>query len=167
MILSIDPGSAKPGPACAYFKDGRLFHVEFSYRPTGAGVRTVIVERLETRGAADVSRFKTLVDMAWCGAIAAGYAAAFHDAQIIEVTPFQWKNNEPKPTNHKRLWKALSPAERLILGGEATGQIIEHAVTKGALSKWRVTGAECYPKGFKTHNLLCAAAIGASHLGRM
>lgn len=78
-----------------------------------------------------------------------------------------WKGSEPKPIHHARVWEELTLAERRVLGGDKTHAAIERACEKGALNRWGRPGASYYPRAFKTHNLLDAAALGLTFLGRI
>lgn len=172
-ILAIDPGggmtaaSKNPGPACAYFAQGELVAAHFDYWPTGAGLDAVVVEDLHFRGAVDVPRLPALLAMFRAGMLAAGHASGHGGAPVTLLKPKDWKGEEPKPVMHQRLWRELTHTECKVLGGTATGQAIYAAVERGALNRWSKPGASYYPAGFKTHNLLDAAALGCVFLGRL
>lgn len=161
--LAIDSGVL---PACARFEAGELVHAWFDPLPRGDGLDWIVVEQWQFRGMQDVPKAAKLIKMMTGGLLAAGHASAW-GAPVTLVTPREWKGTEPKPINHARLWAVLSPMERSVLGGDATGHAITAAVDKGAMTRWRISGAECYPRKFATHNLLDAAGIGLEHLGRL
>ena len=177
MIVAIDPGHAGEGNACALFDDGgRLVRVWFerihatrvwsTSMPRGVHVH-VVVERPEYQGArTSGARPIDLMNLAWSGALLAGAVVGL-GATLHERTPTQWKGAEPKPRCHARLWEALDVEERRVLGGERTAAAIEAALEKGALRRWQIAGAACYGAKFTAHNLLDAAAIGCTFLGRM
>jgi hypothetical protein len=164
-LLAIDPGAAHPGPACAYFDDTRLVHVEFSYTPSFA-VDHVVIERPEYQGArSQAARVQDLLALSWAGAKCA-YIAVGRGATPHEYTPSARTGQEPKPVHHSRLWAVLDTNERRVLGGDATARAIEAALDAGARRRWPA-GYAAYPRSFKTHNLLDAAALGAFFLGRL
>lgn len=167
MILAIDPGT--PAPACAYFwPNGELAGAVFAERPGGSDLTAVVIERLEFHGHNDTERMPALLAMMRAGDLAAGHALgqAGMRCVLVDYTPRQWKNNEPKARNHARLWKILTPAEHDILGGGTTGEAIERAVERCAERRWPA-GFTGYPRSFTRHNLLCAVALGCAHLGRL
>jgi hypothetical protein len=164
MILAIDPGVHES--ACAWFDGGYLSAVAFEVAPSFLGVATVVVEKPQFDSRTLRVDPRDVINLAFAAGVAAGAAAA-NGAELIAVTPTQWKGSEPKPMQHMRLWESLTPAEQALLGGAATGKIILLAVDKGALRRWKISGAECYPRSFKTHNLLDAVALGCTHLGRL
>lgn len=165
--LSIDPGSGPLGSACAYFTPGgHLRDVMFSKRPGGASVSTVVIEALQFRGMVDLPRAQRLIKMAAAGYLAAGYALA-SGGDLVELTPGEWKGQEAKPMQHARLWRVLNEREKGHLGAHVTSRAIARAIEKGALDRWRKPGVAYYPASFKMHNLLDAAALGATYLGRL
>lgn len=183
-LLSIDPGFAGRGNACAVFVDRVLVGVWFervltgtASRPApcaakpgqvGSGLDLIIIERPEYQGARTLgARPQDLMGLAWSGAMLAGAFAGRDGAPIVEMTPTEWKGTEPKPRQHARLWRALSDEEREVLGGEATERAIYAAREKGALNRWQRSGASYYQKKFDTHNLLDAAALGCTYLRRL
>lgn len=191
-LLAIDPDT-KDGPACAFFENGRLTRAEFVWLPDGAGLDVIVVERMQADARTRDIDVRGLLDCQFAGGLAAGYAlgSSHGNAELVHLTPTEWKGSIPKPVHHADLWfskhaeacpeamtathrcKAcgvaaiLDDAERAILGGEKTGGKILAAVEKGALSRWSKAGADYYPRKFVTHNLLDAAALGCTHLGRM
>lgn len=185
--LAIDSGVL---PACARFERGGLVRAWFDREPRGEGLEWIVVEQWQFRGMQDLAKATKLIKMMTGGLLAAGHASAW-GAPVTLVTPREWKGTEPKPLQHARMFFAthamgctqrstlvytcrvchgapiLTPLERDLLGGDATGHAITAAVDKGAMSRWRISGAECYPRKFTTHNLLDATAIGCEHLGRL
>lgn len=90
---------------------------------------------------------------------------------VREVRPSEWKGNTPKPPHHARMWEALSPAERTLLGGVRTHKAILAACKRGAADRWRKPGARYYrkselPAGI-SHDILDAAALALFALGRI
>lgn len=185
-IICIDPGHAGEGNACAAFEDGRLISVWFervqTQSPTRVGMKhspiayeqntgwsdLIIVEHPEYQGErSDNARPIDLINLSWSGALLAGAFAGRDGCPIIEFTPTEWKGQESKPINHGRLWEVLEVAERNILGGKATAGAIQKAKRKGALKRWKISGADCYPKKFTMHNKLDAVAIGCYFLKRL
>lgn len=166
-VLAIDPGAAHPGPACAYFRDTRLVYHEFAYFPV-AEVDVVVVEKPEYHGdRTHAARVQDLMALCWAGARAAAYVAGRSGLrEITEYTPAAWKGQEPKPIHHARLWAVLDASERAVLGGDATRAAIDKAIDAGALRRWPAM-YNAYPRAFKMHNTLDAAALGAFHLGRL
>ena len=171
-LVAIDPGVAA-GCAVALFYQGALAGVRFARARSaqvldGLGVTVVVVERPEYQGARSLaSRVQDLLALSWEGAALAAWYAGRAGAELVELTPSQWKGSEPKPIHHARLWAQLTLSERAILGGDATGAAIERAVEKGALSRWARPGASYYPRAFVTHNQLDAVALGCHYLGRL
>lgn len=171
-FVAIDPGYAKRGGGCAvaWFEQGTLSSVYFE-RPDnwvyfGATLSFVLVEQPQyeggTTGRSTRISPETLMRLSWEGALLAGLYAGAAGCKVIAKTPRQWKGNERKPQQHAALWAVLSEAERQVLGGARTGNVIEAACERGALKK----GYE-YPTAFVTHNLLDAAAMGCKHIGRL
>jgi len=174
--LSIDPGVAGEGNACARFKDSRLEAIWFERMnrnlrgapPHRFAYDEVIIERPEYQGArTDNARGKDIIDLPWEGALLAGAYAGRGVCPIVEYPPSKWKGSEPKPINHDRLWEVLTSAERKVLGGTTTYKAIQKAIDKGALKRWKISGAACYPASFKMHNLLDAVALYCVHVGRL
>jgi hypothetical protein len=172
-VLSIDPGSAGKGNALAYVREGRLAEVWFerfdrkSYISCPYHFNYVVIERPQQDGRSRAARPEDLMGLAWEGALLAGAYSCLNTAALVELTPTEWKGSEPKPQMHARLWKILTPAERLVLGGERTGIAIHKAREKGALDRWSKPGVAYYPRSFDTHNLLDAAALALVYGGRL
>lgn len=178
-LLAIDPGVA--ACACAAFESGRLAHAWFE-RPTKdvselteIAFDVVIVERPVLQGdRTRAARPQDLMALAWEGATLAGMFTGRDGATLIEWPANDtkehgrgWKGSEPKPVQHARLWAILDASERDVLGGERTERAIMVAREKGALNRWSRPGASYYSRTFVTHNLLDAAALGATYLGRL
>jgi len=83
------------------------------------------------------------------------------------ITPRKWKGNVPKPQHHFATWRALRDAERQILGGRDTYDLIDAACDKGAMNRWCKPGASYYPRGNTMHNILDAVALGLHSIGRI
>jgi hypothetical protein len=171
-ILYIDPGVCDvqrkgvklriDGCACAHFVDGLATSVFFAAEcgPQAGAFDLVVIERPHIRGNSTPNP-QDIVDLAWDGA-ALAYSLG---APVSWYLPQQWKGGIPKPAFHRRMWPHLSAAERRLFPAE-TLDVIKAAAQKGALDKWARSGADYYPKRFRTHNLLDAIGIGLYDLGR-
>lgn len=185
-LLAIDPGYRGDGNACAHFAGGVLDAIWFervkTFKPgqvrgarrtdmwqrSAGSLDLVLWERPEYQGErSDLARTQDIINLCCSGALLAGAFAGRDGCPIIELTPTEWKGSEPKPVQHNRMWKILSAAERKVLGGAATFKVIRAALEKGAMKRWKITGADCYPKSFTMHNLLDAAALGCHYLERL
>lgn len=171
-LLAIDSGY--PDCACASAVDGSLKQLfSGSVDSVPGWVRyaydRVVVEIPTLRGDATPNP-EDLLLIAVRGARLAQYAAD-SDAVITEYRPSEWKGNTPKPPHHARMWEALSPAERTLLGGVRTHRAILAACKRGATDRWRKPGARYYrkselPAGI-SHDILDAAALALFALGRI
>ncbi len=182
-LIAIDPGVVGGGCACACCIGGTLEGVWFERvqrytrdnpppakgpAAVGSGISLVLVERPEYQGDRSLNaRVQDLMALCWEGAILAGAFAGRDGCPIVELPPSVWKGTEPKPMQHARLWACLTAGERAILGGDRTAGVIHEAREKGALDRWSKPGAAYYPRSFRTHNLLDAAAMGAVYLNRL
>ena len=176
-LLAIDPGFERRGGgcACACFRQNELTHAWFrrpkdtygKLLPASFDLDLVVVEQPQqdrrSRGVPPAH----LIRLAWDGALLAGLYAGATGAKVKAVTPFDWKGSEPKPVQHARLWRVLSPAERAVLGGGPTEAAILKARKAGALERWAKPGGAYYPRAFIKHNLLDAVAIGCVELERL
>lgn len=183
ITLAIDPGAfarvSKKENAVALFARKILVFAWHERVDTGEGVAwspgvgaytadEVIVERPEYHGArSDSARTQDLIALAWEGAMLAGAYAGRFGAPVCAYGVSEWKGSEAKPCQHARLWKVLDADERAVLGGDATWRAIDAAREKGALDRWSRSGGDYYPRGFKWADMLDAAALGATHLGRI
>jgi hypothetical protein len=173
--LAIDPGYSKKsdGCACAHSVDGVLVEVRFeradafAHSCAALDAEHVIVEQPQQDGRSWGVPPAVLIKLAWEGAKLAALYAGASRAELHDPTVSEWKGGEKKPAHHARLWAVLSPAERLVLGGEKTFAAIKAACAKGALCRWKLPSDELYPKSFTTHNLLDAAALLMWALGRL
>jgi hypothetical protein len=170
--LAIDPGYAGKGNACACALSGELVSVWFEHARDFDGERAprlehVIVEQPQQDGRSWSVPPATLIKLGFEGALLAGLYAGASGATLHTPTVTEWKGAENKVPMHARLWVVLSPAERVVLGGSHTWNEIEAACEKGALCRWKKSGAELYPKSFTTHNLLDAAALLMVAYGRL
>jgi hypothetical protein len=173
--IAIDPGysRASGGCACAYARQGVIDSAWFERALTFGGLRFadppayVIVEQPQQDGRSWGVPPAVLIKLAWEGAKLSGLYAGAAGATLCDPTVNDWKAGEKKPAHHKRLWAVLSPAERARLGGSKTSEAIELACEKGALCRWKAPSDQLYPRGFKTHNLLDAAALLLWALGRL
>jgi hypothetical protein len=175
-LIAIDPGYAAKsgGCACAGFADSHLICAWFR-RPEdyngliGRDLDTVIwerpVHRVRDPQYAHVVPVEVLLELTAQGAMLAGMYAAGR-CPVVALRPHEWKHSRHKPPHHKALWRILTPAERALLGGEATYAVIEAACRKGALARWK-PGTNYYPSTFATHNLLDAVALGCTYLRRV
>jgi len=177
-LIAIDPGYSKrsQGCACALFVGSALFSVWFERRPSsprllsrgdGPLVDRIIVEEPQqderTRGIPP----EVIARLAWEGGTLGAMYAGLYGCKFFGRTPTAWKGGLQKPVHHGRLWDVLSDDERIVLGGAATLREIEAAKERGALARWKRPGVEYYRSGWTTHNLLDAAALGATELGRL
>jgi len=177
--LAIDPGYARKsgGCACAIAERGMLARVWFeraeNFSLMGCGsidadaLEHVIVEQPQQDARSWGIPPAVLIKLAWEGASLAGLYAGASGALLHSPTVSEWKGSEKKPPQHKRMWAILSPAERAVLGGAKTLAAIEAACEKGAMCRWKLPSDELYPSTFKTHNLLDAAALLMTALGRL
>jgi len=174
-VIAIDPGYSARGEgcACAHTIDGVLRHA-WSTRPpctVGHGLITgplvVIVEKPQQDSRSWGLPPSTLINLAWEGALLAGLYAGRFGGSVVAVTPSTWKGSVSKPVAHGRLWEVLTPAEREVLGGDDTARRIEAAKRKGALDRWGKPGVRYYPRTWGGHNLLDAAALALTHVGRL
>jgi hypothetical protein len=100
---------------------------------------------------------------------------AFDPREIREYRPAEWKGNTPKPPHHARMWMALEPTERELLGGMKTAGAITAACERGAKNRWQKPGATYYRarelptvNGIKiTHDILDAVALALYDLRRI
>jgi hypothetical protein len=173
-LVAIDPGYAARGKgcACAWFDSaGSLGAVWFARSGEGcerpvAHVSRVVWERPEARVRGGGANAATLIALTDAGATLAGQYAGVYGAHVMSVTPHAWKGNLPKPVQHSHLWEVLTERETEVLGGHATWCAIDAARKKGAAKRWP-PGRTFYPRGWDTHNLLDAAALGCVVLGRL
>jgi hypothetical protein len=172
-LVAIDPGYAKRGKGCAVavLRDGRLSAVFFVRPETVApaalrvGAIEVVWERPQVDARTRVSA-PAVVRLSAVGGELAGMFAGACGCRAVPVSPQQWKGSVAKPVAHYRLWQVLDPAERDVLGGDATYAVIRGAQLKGAKNRWGRDGASYYPSSFDAHNLLDAAALGLWRLRR-
>lgn len=179
-IIAIDPGYSKrsQGCACALFFDDELVSVWFERRPSSPRLLSrgdiqahvmdlVVVEEPQqderTRGIPP----EVIARLAWEGGTLGAMYAGLYGCKFAGRTPTAWKGGLQKPVHHGRLWGVLTDEERNVLGGDATLREIEAAKERGALARWKRPGVEYYRSGWTTHNLLDAAALGATELGRL
>lgn len=168
-LLAIDPGAETC--ACVEFARDVIVRASFALPPTwhprDGEPRIVVVERMQADERTRHIDVRHVLACQWNGALCAGYLSGVHGAEVAFYTPTEWKGSEPKPVQHARLWDVLSDVERQVLGGDETRAAIEKAVDKGAARRWKIAGADCYPRKFVIHNLLDASALGCTHLGRL
>jgi hypothetical protein len=168
-VLAIDPGAETC--ACVAFVNDRITAAGFALPPDWVPVPgapcVVVVERMQADERTRHVDVRHVLACQWNGAFCAAYLSGRTGAAVQWYTPTEWKGSEPKPVQHARLWDILDDAERAVLGGPPTLATIQKAVDKGAARRWKIAGADCYPRKFVTHNLLDAAALGCTHIGRM
>lgn len=171
-LVAIDPGYAKRGKGCAVavFADGALVDAFFARPETVTAQQLCVMARdvvweqpqLDARSNAGLP---AVVCLAAVGGTLAGMFAGASGCRVTAVTPAQWKGSTAKPVAHGRLWAALTPAERVRLGGSDTLARIDAAKLAGALARWKP--GEHYYGAWLGHNLLDAVALGCWRLGRI
>jgi hypothetical protein len=165
-VVFIDPG--KHSCACALMRRRSLTALEATnVCPEWAAVTDVVLELPEANGRSTPP--DDLIAITATGCLIAGRLAG-RNGCVRLVTPRQWKGSVPKPVHHHRMWDALTPAERALLGGPRTLAAIVAASLRGAGDRWQKKGAAYYrkaelPAGI-THDLLDAAAGGLYAVGR-
>jgi hypothetical protein len=182
-IIAIDPGYAQKSGGCAcagfrenvlrcaWFKRPETFESEHQgliFAPVGALDAVVWerpVHRVRDEQYSHVVPAEVLLELTAQGATLAGMYSAGR-CPIVALKPHEWKHSRHKPPHHKALWRILTEAERVVLGGDETYAAIEAACRKGALARWK-PGVAYYPNNFITHNLLDAVALGCTYLKRM
>ena len=182
-VIAIDPGYAMRGEgcACAAVVHGELKTVWFA-RPADrvkglpfakihvapiTAVDSVVVEQPQQDARSWGIPPATLIKLAWDGALLTGLYAGELGCSVVAVTPSQWKGSTPKPVAHGRMWEILTPAERAVLGGDDTAAKIAAAKRKGGLDRWGKPGVSYYPRAWDGHNLLDAAALALTYVGRL
>jgi hypothetical protein len=172
--IAIDPayGKRTEGCALALVRDSVLADVWLERVPSGMftprhSAELIAWEQPEFQGARSTTAgVDVLVQLTAAGGMLAGLYAGALGARCLALPVSAWKGNEPKASNHDRLWAKLSKAERKILGGDATGNMIKAAVSACARLRWP-RGMTGYPAGWLTHNKLDAVAMGMVLGGRL
>lgn len=173
-LVAIDPGYAKQGPGCAIalFEKRTLVRAFFA-RPESLSPKDLLVvncgEVVWEEPQVDKRTYGAtpeVVHLAAVGGTLAGMFAGRNGCRALPVTPKQWKKSLRKPQAHSRLWKAIFPSERALLGGYATEVAIDVAKVKGALDRWIKPGGSYYRASWRMHNLLDAVGIGLWRLDR-
>lgn len=176
-LLAIDSGH--PECACAAAEARRLVWVGTitladENVPEFDGFDRVVVEVPQSDGRA--VPVDDLIRVATTGVRLAERLAAPMAGIVAELRPREWKGSTPKPPHHARMWKALSPAERELLGGDRTHAAIVAACKRGAQGAWKKPGATyyrarempCASNGTKiTHDILDAVALALYDLKRI
>ncbi len=166
-LAAIDPGNAAAaGRVCyvAHFDAGELMRVlTMTWRQAQQvslddAPDVVVIEKPQQDGRSSRVPPRVLIDLAWNGALV---AASLQPASIVEYTPNDWKGQAKKPAHHLKLWRVLSPAERLCFPPGT-----EERIKKGAEATARNAG-KLTSYSFEAHNLLDAAALGCFHLKRI
>lgn len=179
IVISIDPDYGKGGQGCALVASdaGVLTHAWFE-RPGERddstprinelhGVRKVLIEKPQQDSRSYAVPPSVLIELAWQGRGVAQMYATYYYAELVQLTPSEWKGGEAKPAQHGRLWRILSEEERMLLGGQHTEDAIFAALEKGARDRWRKPGGAYYPASFNTADKLDAAALNATYTGRL
>jgi hypothetical protein len=173
MWAAVDPG--KHVCAVAEFRGPLLAGADFvsvvSAWEDLATVDLVVAEKPQLDGRAFATNgrkgvdVRDIIDLAWSGALVVGACRA----PVVSYEVREWKGSARKPQHHHAFWRALDEAERAILGGAATYNLIERACEAGARDCWSKPGADYYgrSKAARVHNLLDAAALGMFHAGRV
>lgn len=173
-LLAIDPGCAKDGPGCAValYRDEVLYHTWFErpsiaaiYLAQDTGNLDAVVWEIPQHDGRPMA-YDTAIQLTAAGASLANMYAGRFGGRVIARTPRAWKGTLPKAITHKQMWDALTPSERAVLGGDATGRQIEAAVERGAKARWKPDKSHYYPAGWVDHNRLDAARIGFGELKR-
>lgn len=159
-----DPGAHDV--ACAYFVDRVLVLADFAVLPAAMHVDIVVIEAMQLDERSKSIDLRHVLACQAAGHRAGGFLEG-HGARAQYVTPTEWKGSEQKPIQHARAWAVLSLSERAVLGGDATYAQIQRAIEKGALKRWHISGAECYPRKWRGHNLLDSVSMGCVYHGRM
>lgn len=166
-LLSIDGGNAKKNDhACAVaeYEAGKLYALHELNRAAAVAARfspdAVAVERPDylKRGVPP----KVIFGLIWnCARVAEALAAGapVHEYTINDGLETDWIGSTRKPILHRRIWRALSEAERRIFPA-STAADIEKACEHFARTRKILTS---YP----AFNPLCAAGVGLFHLGRI
>lgn len=172
IVLASDPAWAKPGSACAEFRNGALHSTWFwDWRNPGvhssavalAECKTLVVEKPQKD--ARTRHVQESYDK-----LVAAYELTIekyntHGTHVRRLTPNQWKGSQPKPQHHLTIWEELTPEERAILPADCESRIVR-ACERGALNRWAKPGAYYYGS-WKGHNTLDAVGLGLFHLGRI
>lgn len=174
-VIAIDPGYARKGGgcACALLVVGEIAKVWFDRPVGGTGpwqigpIHAVIVEQPQQDKRSRGIPPETLIRLAWNGALLAGLYAGELGCPVVAVTPSDWKGSTPKPIAHGRMWEILTPVERAVLGGYDTEAKIAAAKRKGGLDRWGKPGVSYYLRNWDGHNLLDAAALALTYVGRL
>lgn len=164
-MLAIDPGGEKKGAAAAFAVDGHVVAVRRRLHsvPDLGPVDVVVIERpqLDRRSRHSATG---LLEVAWYGAMLAGRCVQAWGCQLVERTPTEWKGALPKPVHHARIWDALTPPERVLLGGTAVHGEILASRERGALARWARPG-DTYCRGYD-HDVLDAVGLALFQMGR-
>lgn len=176
-VIAIDPGYSARGKGCAcalavdgligacwFARPGEAQPVAFPHVPRNT--IAVIVEQPQQDERSRGIPPETLIRLAWDGALLAGLYAGELGCPVVATTPAEWKGSTPKPVAHGRMWEILTPAERAVLGGDDTAAKIAAAKRKGGLDRWGRPGVSYYPRNWDGHNLLDAAALALTYVGR-
>jgi hypothetical protein len=182
-VLAIDPGFARSGKGCALALSDASKHltwtgwarpilethfapIDLTQVPFSSGPDIVVWEVPQLDGRSE-DKVATLIELMHQGSLVAMQVACEFDATLAELTPTQWKGSEPKPQAHARMWRALTAAERKLLGGDATWREIDEACERGALERWKRPGASYYRRGWTQHNILDACQLNLTYTRRL
>lgn len=176
-LVTVDPGYSAKGRGCAVavFRKGELsatgyLRPEHWLRPSARrfradhlrGAEAVVWEmpQIDRRTRFSVPSALTLAAV---GGQLAGLVAGENAATLVPITPSQWKGSVPKPVNHARTLRVLSPAEVRELPTD-TRERVHAAQLAGAKTRWSKPGADYYG-AWDGHNILDAICLGIYALG--
>lgn len=109
-MIYVDPGVH--GSGVAYFETGALVSAEYRHAPLFARESCVCeIPQIYPHGAKAGRR----VDPQDLIALAVAAGRMTGQVPTRYVLPAEWKGQVPKDVQHARMWKALSPAEQVIL----------------------------------------------------
>lgn len=175
-LLAIDSGYPECACAVANAK-GRIVYARSlvaSEAPADSSpyADRVVVEIPQADGRS--APVEDLIKIAVAGTRLATWCAG-RTGRIVEYRPREWKGSTPKPPHHARMWTALDPSERKLLGGAKTHAAILAACKRGARDGWKKPGATYYrAKEFPTvdgtkitHDILDAVALALYDLKRI
>jgi hypothetical protein len=180
--ITIDPGYAADGEGCAcsylgneetglrwWFArpEGNVVARLRAHVPSWVSVDRVVWELPQQDQRSRSIPPSVLIALAAAGGQLAGFYAGLTVAGLIAVTPSASKGSVQKPIAHDRMWGALTPDERGILGGDATYATIQRAIDAGARERWRRPGVAYYPAKFLMHNILDSVALNLQQQGRL
>ena len=175
-LVAIDPGDAKAaGNVCyaARFYDGVLslcFTLDYATACACSKPHVVVIEKPQMDGRSRKTSPRILINLAWNGALVAG---VLRPDKLVPLTPSEWKGGVNKHPHHMKIWRVLTPDERLVLCA-AIGYVRKraksitpdgvYALLLGATKNYNRTG-KVTKHAF--YDLLDAVGLGLRYLGRM